>query len=135
MFLKTEKLERNGHCVMLYQLSALQRIEFLECLKKIEAIDDGDIQSAITTTIQVGALVVAMSLWHGHAVKNTLSDGAAEVELIQNEVMQSWPSELIAEADYKVKLLSGMIDPSPDPADEEPIDPEPVTAEKPSPVS
>jgi phage minor tail protein G len=33
------------------------------------------------------------------------------VAKIQDEVMQSWPTELIAEAEFKVKLLSGMIAP------------------------
>ena len=51
-----------------------------------------------------------MSLWHGHALKGSQGENAAaEVEQIQDEVMQTWPTELVAEAEYKVKLLSGMI--------------------------
>jgi len=137
MFLKTELLERNGSSVTLYQLSALQRIEHLEYLKKLEAVEEGDFQAAITLTVKNGAYLVALSLWHGHALKGTFPEGAsAEVSKIQDEVLQTWPTELIAEADYKVKLLSGMIEPQSEDQQGEISEPaEPVTAEKPSPVS
>ena len=137
MFLKTELLERNGSSVTLYQLSALQRIEHLEYLKKLEAVEEGDFQAAITLTVKNGAYLVALSLWHGHALKGTLPEGAsAEVSKIKDEVLQTWPTELIAEADYKVKLLSGMIEPQSEDLQGEISEPtEPVTAEKPSPVS
>ena len=83
---------------------------------------------------------MAMSLWHGHELKGSQGENAAaEVAKIQDEVMQSWPTELVAEAEYKVKLLSGMIAPvieEPTSSGEERNEPaEPVTAEKPSPVS
>lgn len=137
MFLKTELLEHNGSSVTLYQLSALQRIEHLEYLKKLEAVEEGDFQTAITLTVKNGAYLVALSLWHGHALKGTLPEGApAEVSKIQDEVLQTWPTELIAEADFKVKRLSGMIEPQSESPEGEIRDPaEPVTAEKPSPVS
>lgn len=84
-----------------------------------------------------GAYLVALSLWHGHALKGTLPEGApAEVSKIQDEVLQTWPTELIAEADFKVKLLSGMIEPQlEDPQVGISESAEPVTAEKLSPVS
>lgn len=112
MFLKSELLESNGSSVTLFQLSALQRIEHLEYLKQMEAVEGGDIQAAVTLTVKSGAYLVAMSLWHGHSLKGSQGDNAAaEVAKIQDEVMQTWPAELIAEAEYKVKLLSGMIAP------------------------
>jgi len=137
MFLKTELLEHNGSSVTLYQLSALQRIEHLEYLKELEAVEEGDFQTAITLTVKNGAYLVALSLWHGHALKGTLPEGAsAEVMKIQDEVLQTWPTELIAEADLKVKLLSGMIEPQlEDPQVGISESAEPVTAEKLSPVS
>jgi phage minor tail protein G len=60
-----------------------------------------------------------MSLWHGHPLKGSQGENAAaEVAKIQDEVMQTWPTELIAEAEFKVKLLSGMIAPvTDDPAE------------------
>jgi phage minor tail protein G len=39
MFLKSELLESNGSSVTLFQLSALQRIEHLEYLKQMEAVE------------------------------------------------------------------------------------------------
>ncbi|HDR2792839.1 TPA: phage minor tail protein G [Enterobacter asburiae] len=140
MFLKSELLESNGSSVTLFQLSALQRIEHLEYLKQMEAIEGGNIQAAITLTVKSGAYLVAMSLWHGHPLKGSQGENAAaEVAKIQDEVMQTWPTELVAEAEFKVKLLSGMIAPvTDDPAEpgEERNEPaEPVTAEKPSPAS
>lgn len=140
MFLKSELLESNGSSITLFQLSALQRIEHLEYLKQMEAIEGGDIQAAVTLTVKSGAFLVAMSLWHGHPLKGSQGENAAaEVAKIQDEVLQTWPTELVAEAEFKVKLLSGMIAPvTDDPAEpgEERNEPaEPVTAEKPSPVS
>ena len=140
MFLKSELLESNGSSVTLFQLSALQRIEHLEYLKQMEAVEGGDIQAAVTLTVKSGAYLVAMSLWHGHSLKGSQGDNAAaEVAKIQDEVMQTWPAELIAEAEFKVKLLSGMIAPVTDdpeePGEEQNEQAEPVTAEKPSPVS
>ncbi|MCX4178471.1 MULTISPECIES: phage tail assembly chaperone G [Enterobacter] len=139
MFLKSELLECNGSSVTLFQLSALQRIEYLEYLKQLEAVEAGDFQAAITLTVKSGAFLVAMSLWHGHPLKGSLGENAAEVAKIQEEVMQTWPTELVAEAEYKVKLLSGMIAPVTDDqaaSGEEGYKPaEPLTAEKPSPVS
>ncbi|EJW6229423.1 phage tail assembly chaperone G [Escherichia coli] len=140
MFLKSELLESNGSSVTLFQLSALQRIEHLEYLKQMEAVEGGDIQTAVTLTVKSGAYLVAMSLWHGHSLKGSQGDNAAaEVTKIQDEVMQTWPAELIAEAEYKVKLLSGMISPVTDdpeePGEEQNEPAEPVTAEKPSPAS
>ncbi|HDR2471467.1 TPA: phage minor tail protein G [Enterobacter soli] len=140
MFLKSELLESNGSSVTLFQLSALQRIEHLEYLKQMEAVEGGDIQAAVTLTVKSGAYLVAMSLWHGHSLKGSQGDNAAaEVAKIQDEVMQTWPAELIAEAEFKVKLLSGMIAPVTDdpeePGEEQNEPAEPVTAEKPSPAS
>ncbi|HDX4047781.1 TPA: phage minor tail protein G [Enterobacter soli] len=140
MFLKSELLESNGSSVTLFQLSALQRIEHLEYLKQMEAVEGGDIQAAVTLTVTSGAYLVAMSLWHGHSLKGSQGDNAAaEVAKIQDEVMQTWPAELIAEAEFKVKLLSGMIAPVTDdpeePGEEQNEPAEPVTAEKPSPAS
>ncbi|HEE9786903.1 TPA: phage minor tail protein G [Enterobacter soli] len=140
MFLKSELLESNGSSVTLFQLSALQRIEHLEYLKQMEAIEGGDIQAAVTLTVKSGAFLVAMSLWHGHPLKGSQGENAAaEVARIQDEVLQTWPTELVAEAEFKVKLLSGMIAPVTDdpaePGEERNETAEPVTAEKPSPVS
>ncbi|KNC88303.1 phage tail assembly chaperone G [Trabulsiella odontotermitis] len=140
MFLKTDEMTRNGQTIILFELSALQRISHLEYLKNIEAIEEGDFQKAMEVTVQTGAWVVAMSLWHGHTLKGTLPEGAvAEYVKIQQEVLSTWPLDLIAEADFRVKQISGML-----PPEEEEVaidttargdDTEPVSAEKSLPVS
>lgn len=135
MFLKTEPFERNGVTVTLYELSALQRIEHLEHLKALESIDDADMQAAMKMTITSGALLVAMSLWHAHPLKGTHKTPKEDVEQIQNEVLTTWSLEFIAEAEYSVKLLSGMV-PSPEAkAPQDDAVTEPVSLEKSSPVS
>ncbi|EBY6851977.1 phage minor tail protein G [Salmonella enterica subsp. enterica] len=135
MFLKSEPFERNGNTVTLYELSALQRIEHLEHLKALESITDADMQAAMDMTIKSGALLVAMSLWHGHPLKGTHKIPKEDVEQIQNEVLMTWPLEIISAAEYSVKSLSGMV---PLPEANEPGDvavTEPVSLEKSSPVS
>lgn len=136
MFLKSEPLKHNGASVTLYELSALQRIEHLEYLKKIEAVEEGDIQTAMETTVRGSAFVVAMSLWHAHALKGTLPGGAEEVKKIQDEVLSTWPLEVLALAEYRIKILSGMLPPPDDVTEpESDVQAEPVTAEKSSPAS
>ncbi|MEQ6279508.1 phage tail assembly chaperone G [Kluyvera huaxiensis] len=135
MFLKTEPFERNGVTVTLYELSALQRIEHLEHLKALETVTDADMQAALNMTITSGALLVAMSLWHAHALKGTHNTPKEDVEQIQMEVLMTWPLEIIADAEYRVKLLSGMVPPpEANPSQDDAVT-EPVSLEKSSPVS
>jgi phage minor tail protein G len=72
MFLKTQPLEYNGETVTLYELSALQRIEFIGYIADVNKdvpADDTEVSpealNGIVTTINVkiGARIVAMSLW------------------------------------------------------------------------
>lgn len=136
-FLKSEPYGRNGQSVTLFELSALQRIEHLEYLSRTELTEASDTQSAVAAMVRAGAFIVAMSLWHGHEIKGSLKEGAAaEVARIRDEVLGSWPLEAIAEAEFRIKTLSGMFPPpeeSPAPDDGETDGP--VTAEKPLPVS
>ncbi|WP_284961966.1 phage tail assembly chaperone G [Citrobacter portucalensis] len=135
MFLKSEPFERNGNTVTLYELSALQRIEHLEHLKSLESISDADMQTAMDMTIKSGALLVAMSLWHDHPLKGTHKTPKEDVEQIQNEVLMTWPLEIVSAAEYSVKLLSGMV-PLQEANDPEDIAvTEPVSLEKSSPAS
>lgn len=135
MFLKTEPFERNGVTVTLYELSALQRIEHLEHLKALETVTDADMQAALNMTITSGALLVAMSLWHAHPLKGTHNTPKEDVEQIQKDVLMTWPLEFIAEAEYSVKLLSGMVPPPEANPSQDDVVTEPVSLEKSSPVS
>lgn len=143
MFLKSEDFNYNGKCAVLYELSALQRIEYLEFLAAEEkTLDTGgkDVSDQemsarlIGSNIRSGARLIALSLWHNDP------DGPDENALYQ-QVLKGWPPEAIGKAEMKVKLLSGMLVPvSSDNEDNAEIiadaeSAEPVTAEKPSPVS
>lgn len=139
MFLKTAEFTYNGHSLVLNELSALQRLNFLEFIATAEADaqngDEGDSETRRSATlialaIRVGALLVAQSLWHNDPA------GKTETEL-QTEVLSTWPAEAIAKAEYQVKKLSGMLSPeataaADDPSsDNEPSREEDVTAAKP----
>ncbi|EEF6843455.1 phage minor tail protein G [Salmonella enterica] len=109
MFLKKEPFEYNGETVTLSELSALQRMNHLAYLKKKEEEGTDDGQQVIEEMVRTGAMLVAMSLWHSHAVKGALSDMDEETKKIEEEVITSWPIEAISMAQKKVLQLSGMI--------------------------
>ncbi|EAO8774051.1 phage minor tail protein G [Salmonella enterica] len=109
MFLKKEPFEYNGETVTLSELSALQRMNHLAYLKKKEEEGTDDGQQVIEEIVRTGAMLVAMSLWHSHTVKGSLSDMDEETKKIEEEVITSWPIEAISMAQKKVLQLSGMI--------------------------
>lgn len=63
MFLKTESFEHNGVTVTLSELSALQRIEHLDLMKRQaeQAESDSNRKFTVEDAIRTGAFVVAMS--------------------------------------------------------------------------
>lgn len=112
MFLKTEPFEFNGDTITLYELSALQRIEFLAFIADLhkQMPDDGDeiTLSRISTEISIktSSRIVAMSLWQASIAGPSVDD-------IQHEVLATWPLQAISAADYRVKTLSSMLPPEP----------------------
>ena len=133
MFLKTQPLEYNGETVTLYELSALQRIEFIgyiaEVNKDVPADDKEVSQEALngivtTINVKIGARIVAMSLWQKEGQKGP------SVDQLQEEVLSGWPLPAIGQADFIVRELSGMLPVAPDAepnADTEPHSPEKLT--------
>lgn len=117
MFLKKEKFTFNNESLMLNELSALQRISFIEFLadeeKAFREISEGLSEQEMAAkmigmNIRGGARLIAYSLWHNDP------SGLSEEEL-HLQVLSSWPAEAIGKAEMQVKLLSGML--APDPAD------------------
>ncbi|EOZ4554617.1 TPA: phage minor tail protein G [Escherichia coli] len=110
MFLKTESFEHNGVTVTLSELSALQRIEHLFLMKQQaeQADSDSNRQVALADLIKTGAFVVAMSLWHNHPQKTKQPSMNEAVKQIEQEVLTTWPTEAIAQAENVVYRLSGM---------------------------
>lgn len=139
MFLKSEVFEYAGQTITLSELSAMQRIEHIQSLAKLEipqSEDGGDarkLADALRVSIETGAQLVAMSLWH--------SDREKTVEQLQVQILESWPVEAIGAAATTVKKLSGML--PPESMDEPGEDHEensgkesgPLTMEKSSPVN
>ncbi len=108
-FLKNEKFTFNGESVLLHELSALQRIEYLQYLAKEEKVlpdtnDNEQTAAMVSSNIKAGALIVGQSLWHNDP------DGPSAAEL-QAKILISWPPEAIGQADMQVKVMSGMIQP------------------------
>ncbi|KJM58582.1 phage minor tail protein G [Pluralibacter gergoviae] len=140
MFLKKEQFKFNGQATTLSELSALQRINYLEYLAGEEKAltEEGDdlSEQAMTTrligmSIRNGARLISYSLWHNDPT------GPSEDELF-DQVMSTWPAEAVGQAEVAVKTLSGMITPAvdeqqagDDAAYAGAADDEPVTAEKP----
>mgnify|MGYP002611333560 FL=1 len=110
MFLKTESFEHNGVTVTLSELSALQRIEHLALLKRRaeEAEATGNLQVSVEDLVRTGAFLVAMSLWHNHPQKTKLPSMNEAITQIEQEVLTTWPTEAIAQAENVVLRLSGM---------------------------
>lgn len=136
MFLKTEPLEYNGEIVTLYELSALQRIEFIGYIAELNKGVPADTTemseealAGIVTSINVkiSARIVAMSLWQKEGLKGPSVD-----ELHQN-VLSGWPLPAISEADFIVRNLSGMLPVAPAAGDEDPSKREDQTPEKSTP--
>ena len=110
MFLKTESFEHNGVTVTLSELSALQRIEHLALMKRQaeQAESDSNRKFTVEDAIRTGAFVVAMSLWHNHPKKTQMPSMNEAVKQIEQEVLTTWPTEAIAQAENVVLRLSGM---------------------------
>ncbi|AUV01619.1 phage minor tail protein G [Enterobacter hormaechei] len=133
MFLKTQPLEYNGETVTLYELSALQRIEFIGYIadvnKDVPANDteiSQEVLNGIVTTINVkiSARIVAMSLWQEEGLKGP------SVDELHQDVLSGWPLPAISEADFIVRNLSGMLPVASAVGDEEAVEKEEQTAEK-----
>lgn len=140
MFLKKESFNFNGQSTTLTELSALQRINYLDYLageeKALASAGEELNEQAMTTrligmSIRNSARLISYSLWHNDP------EGPSEDELF-HLVLSTWPAEAIGKAEIAVKTLSGMLAPVADeelPADESTdtgaTDDEPVTAEKP----
>ena len=146
MFLKKEKFTWQTESLTIFELSALQRIEYITFMaaeeKAVSADSDGISDQEMTarligSNIRCGARLIAMSLWHN-------DPAGTDVEKLYQQVLSGWPPEAIGKAEMQVKLLSGMLFPVEDEkgdhqdvegVTESSANEESVTAEKPLPAS
>lgn len=138
--LKTEPFPFNGETTTIYELSALNRIEFLEYLAEQEKTipaegTDATLRNAAISafSIREASRVVAMSLQNADRKGPTVNE-------VQQDVLETWSLDAIIAASFAIKVLSGIIKPqivettdTDDTAAETQSteETEPVTAEKP----
>ena len=87
-----------------------ERIEHLALMKRQAepAGSDSNRQVTVEDVIRTGAFLVAMSLWHNHPKKTQMPSMNEAVKQIEQEVLTTWPTEAIAQAENVVLRLSGM---------------------------
>jgi len=106
MFLKKEDLPIRGVSVVLFELTALQRLEYFEYLASLEASLPEDTinlkQQALLSKLNLNANVwlISRSLWH-----NTPE---LKEDDIYKDIERTWPSEAINLAVEKIMVLSDM---------------------------
>lgn len=107
-YLKSGLFEYGEEGIALYELSALQRIEYLQFIVQTEKelppdADENTLYPLLVEqNIRLGARVVAMSLWQA-------APAASNVDQLHQEVLSGWPIDMIGAADRFVKSLSGML--------------------------
>lgn len=110
MFLKQEPLDIKGQSVTLSELSALQRIEYLEFLthqdNQLKHVPDE--ASAIVRqtaylrmSLEINAWLLSRSMWH--------QDRSSDVCSLYSLVLNDWAPDALSHAASRVLVLSGMV--------------------------
>ncbi|HIE5766512.1 TPA: phage tail assembly chaperone G [Proteus mirabilis] len=107
MFLKKKEFIYGDNSIALYELSALQRIEYFDFLvEQSEKNDDIEKVEGVKRTALIirantesNAWLVSRSLAHG---------GSDDVEQIYNDVLSTWNPEALGLAAKEVLMISGM---------------------------
>lgn len=107
MFLKKKEFIYGDNSIALYELSALQRIEYFDFLvEQSEKSDDIEKVEGVKRTALIirantesNAWLVSRSLAHG---------GSDDVEQIYNDVLSTWNPEALGLAAKEVLMISGM---------------------------
>lgn len=107
MFLKKKEFTYNDNTIELFELSALQRIEYFDFLVEQSAKND-DIEKIegvkktaliIRANTESNAWLVSRSLAHG---------GSQDVKQIYHDVLSTWNPEALGLAAKDVLVMSGM---------------------------
>lgn len=110
MFLKTQQFAFNGAEITLYELSALQRIEYIGYLTKVSKEIPVDADESVRTQmtsivgVKISSRLVAMSLWQSDI-------NGPSVDELQQQVMSTWPLPALSEAEFIVQEMSLMLPP------------------------
>lgn len=107
MFLKKKEFTYGGNSVALYELSALQRIEYFDFLvEQSEKNDDIEKVEGVKKTALIIRVNTESNVW---LVSRSLAHGGSDdVEQIYNDVLSSWNPEALGLAAKEVLVISGM---------------------------
>ncbi|EKC7217696.1 phage minor tail protein G [Salmonella enterica] len=115
MFLKKDTLSYGGASVELYELSGLQRVEYLAYIQQRTAqydedtanVDEEDRRVAfLRMGVDINAWLVSRSLWNG--------DQTQDIDSIGGHIAATWSYEALGQGADRVLLLSGMTAPATD---------------------
>ncbi|EJZ7017987.1 phage minor tail protein G [Salmonella enterica] len=109
MFLKKDTLSYGDDSVVLYELSGLQRVEYLEFLQKRTAKYDADMDGATEADKHVAYMQMALEI-NAWLVSRSLfnSDATQEVEALYQSVQAQWSYEALDSGAEMVLVLSGL---------------------------
>ncbi|EOV0285014.1 phage minor tail protein G [Salmonella enterica] len=115
MFLKKDTLSYGGASVELYELSGLQRVEYLEYIQQRTAqydeevadVDEEDRRVAfLRMGVDINAWLISRSLWN--------SDQTQDIDSLSGNIASLWSYEALGQGADMVLLLSGMTAPNTD---------------------
>ncbi|QIF95098.1 phage tail assembly chaperone G [Proteus vulgaris] len=107
MFLKKKEFTYGGESIALYELSALQRIEYFDFLvEQSEKNDDIEKVEGVKKTALIIRANTESNTW---LVSRSLAHGCSDdVEQIYNDVLSTWNPEALGLAAKEVLVISGM---------------------------
>ena len=126
MFLKTVTFDYAGQSAELYELSGLQRVDYLEFVQRRTAAFDAEAENLpaaerqiafLRMGMDINAWLVSRSLWNAQQ--------AQDVTTLYDDVRTSWSYDALATGAEQVLSLSGMgvVTPAPD-SEQEALTPE-----------
>lgn len=107
MFLKKKEFTYGDNSIALYELSALQRIEYFDFLvEQSEKNDDIEKVEGVKKTALIIRANTESNVW---LVSRSLAHGGSDdVEQIYNDVLSTWNPEALGLAAKEVLVISGM---------------------------
>ncbi|EEC0687321.1 phage minor tail protein G [Salmonella enterica subsp. enterica] len=131
MFLKKDTLTYGDASVDLYELSGLQRVEYLEFIQKRTAKYDADMDGATETDKRVAYMQMAMEI-NAWLISRSLFNGdtTQEVDALYQSIQTTWSYEAQDSGAEVVLTLSGLSADAKDNDSDSSAKPENMTPEK-----
>ncbi|EAS1962398.1 phage minor tail protein G [Salmonella enterica] len=109
MFLKKDTLNYGADSAVLYELSGLQRVEYLEFLQKRTAKYDADMDGETETDKSVAYMQMAMEI-NAWLISRSLFNGdtTQAVDALYQSIQTTWSYEALDSGAEMVLVLSGL---------------------------